>query len=70
MLHNLRVELVKQKLKPIPAIMEALGCSESTARNKLNGNTDITLPEAVKLVDAYFTDSDIALKVLFAQDSA
>lgn len=54
---NLIAELVKLG---IPAnqiakeIAKTIGSSEKTARNKLNGVTEWTVPEAMKINDKYF----------------
>ena len=34
--------------------METIGCSEKTARNKINGETDFTYPEAEKVRNSLF----------------
>lgn len=54
---NLIAELVKIG---VPArgvakeVAKALGINEKTARNKINGVTDFTLPEAIKINDLFF----------------
>jgi len=65
MLNILRGELVKKGKAPAKAIIEALGCAEKTARNKLNGETDFTVPEAIKIIDMYFKDDNIRIDQLF-----
>ena len=58
MLYRLKGALTAKKKEPVSAVMTALGCSEKTARNKLNGSSPVTLPEAIKIVDAYFRNPD------------
>lgn len=45
-------------------VQAVLGCSEKTARNKVNGSTEFTVAEAMKLRDAYFPG--LRLEYLFA----
>ena len=55
---NLVAELIK---KGVPAnqvskeIAETIGVTERTARNKINGKTGFTVPEAVKINDVWFS---------------
>lgn len=65
MLNNLKAELVRKGLDPVKAIILAIGCSEKTARNKLNGISDITVPEAVKIVYEYFDGEGLSFEYLF-----
>ena len=68
MLNNLRAELVRKGyITPSEAIVSALGCSPKTARNKLDGKTPVTVPEAVKIVEKYFSDDNFSIEYLFAQ---
>ncbi len=45
-------------------VQAVLDCSEKTARNKVNGSTEFTVAEAMKLRDAYFPG--LRLEYLFA----
>lgn len=56
-MNNLFVELLKIGIKPEQAaksISEILQCSERTVRNKLKEVTAFTVPEAVKINEAFF----------------
>ena len=44
---NLKAEMQRNGLT-VRDIMATIGCSEKTARNKINGETDFTYPEAEK----------------------
>ena len=35
-------------------IQKLLGCSEATVRNKLSGESEFTVPEALKIRNSYF----------------
>lgn len=63
---NLKAEFVRKNLSPISAISDVLNCSERTARNKLNGTTEITVNEAKKIKAEYFPI--LSLDYLFAAD--
>ena len=68
MLNNLRAELVRKGYHtPSEAITAALGCSPKTARNKLDGKSPVTVPEAVKIIETYFTGDNFTIEYLFAQ---
>ena len=69
MLNTLKGELIKKGLNPIKAIMEALECSEKTARNKLNGLTDFTVPEAVIIENKYFGEDNFRIEYLFSRSN-
>lgn len=66
---NLIAELVKIG---IPArlvakeVAKTLNVNEKTARNKINGITDFTLPEAITINETYFGGSQ-DVKYLFAK---
>lgn len=45
---NLKAEMQRNGLT-VRDIMATIGCSEKTARNKINGETDFTYPEAEKV---------------------
>ena len=66
MLSNLRAELVRKNLTPEAAVKNAIGCTDKTARRKLNGESDFTLPEAITIVKAYFPECDFRYEDLFA----
>lgn len=50
---NLKAEMQRNGLT-IRDIMTTIGCSEKTARNKINGETDFTYPEAEKVRNRLF----------------
>lgn len=57
MTNNLVAELIKLGVAPRNVAKEiamTIGSSEKTARNKLNGVTEWTVPEAMKINDKYF----------------
>lgn len=68
---NLIAEMVKTG---IPAnqvakeVARAIGSSEKTARNKLNGVTEWTVPEAIKINEVYF-DGKQSIEYLFQKAS-
>ena len=64
-LSNLRAELVRKNLVPEQAIREVLGCTDKTARAKLNGDSDFSLPEAIKIMNIYFKDDGFQYEILF-----
>lgn len=66
MLSNLRAELVRKNLVPEAAVRKAIGCTDKTARAKLSGESDFTLPEAITIVKEYFSDCDFSYEELFA----
>lgn len=45
-------------------IKNLLGCSDKTVTNKLNGKTDFTIPEALKIHEVFFPE--LRLEYLFA----
>ena len=47
-------------------VMNALCCSEKTARNKLNGVSPVTVPEAAKIINKYFPKHSV--EYLFIED--
>lgn len=66
MLNNLRAELVRKGFfTPSEAVAIALGCTQKTARNKLDGTSPVTVPEAVKIIDDYFADDGFSIEYLF-----
>lgn len=66
MLCNLKAELVRKNLVPEKAIEAVLGCSSKTAKAKLNGESDFSLPEAIRIVSCYFPNSEFDYEFLFA----
>ena len=50
---NLKAEMQRNGLT-VWDIVETIGCSEKTARNKINGETDFTYPEAEKVRNRLF----------------
>lgn len=50
---NLKAEMQRNGLT-VKDIMSTIGCSEKTARNKVNGETDFTYPEAEKVRNDLF----------------
>lgn len=70
MSNNLIVEFVKRGVQPrniAKTISEILGVSEKTARNKINGVTDWTLPEAMQINEKMF-DGALSIEYLFKQE--
>lgn len=63
MLRNLLAEIARKKIKH-KDVAEAIGVTEKTLRNKLNGTSDFTVPEARAIKDTYFPALD--LEYLFA----
>lgn len=59
---NLRAEMVK-KNKTICQLALDIGVAEKTLRNKINGDTDFTLPEAQAI--RKILQSDLTLDELF-----
>ena len=66
MLLNLKAEFTRKNLNDVKAIIDVLGCSEKTARNKLNCETEISVPEAIKIRNKYFKDDNLDFEYLFA----
>lgn len=50
---NLKAEMQRNGLT-VRDIMNTIGCSEKTARNKINGETDFTYPEAERVRNKLF----------------
>ena len=65
MLSNLRAELVRKNLTPEQAVREVLNCTDKTARAKLNGDSDFSLREAIKIMERYFKDDGFKYEELF-----
>lgn len=69
MSNNLIAELIKKGVQPrevAKTIAQTIGVSEKTARNKINGVTDWTLPEAMKINEVCF-DGAQSIEYLFAK---
>ena len=65
---NLIAELIKNGVLPkdaVKAVAEALNVSERTARNKINGASAWTLPEAMRINEVFF-GGDKSIEYLFA----
>ena len=65
MLSNLKAELVRKCLVPEKAIEAVLGCTSKTAKAKLDGKSDFSLPEAFKIVSCFFPDGNFEYEFLF-----
>lgn len=66
MLTNLYAELARKGIKsPVKAVEIVLGCTNKTARNKMEGHTAFTVPEAMQVMDAYFDGCGFDFKYLF-----
>lgn len=61
---NLKAEMQRNGLT-VKDIMSTIGCSEKTARNKINGETDFTYPEAEKVRNVLFPG--LRMEYLFCQ---
>ena len=69
-LRNLYIAFLQENIKPeqaAKAISQAIGCTERTARNKLNGVSDFTIAEAVK-INNFFFDNRYEIGYLFKRD--
>lgn len=67
MLRNLCAEMVRHNVT-IGDIRKSIGKTEKTAREKVNGKTDFTFPEAMRVRDDNFPG--MRLEYLFAKESA
>lgn len=71
MLNNLRAELVRKGFNtPSEAVAAALKCTSKTARNKLDGISPVTVPEAVKIIETYFANDNFTIEYLFLEVKA
>lgn len=68
MLNNLKAEYVRKGIAPYQGIMNAIDCSERTARNKLSGKCQITVAEAIKIKKANFSEDPFGMEYLFATE--
>ena len=62
---NLKAEMQRNGLT-VWDIVETIGCSEKTARNKITGETDFTYPEAEKVRNRLFPG--LRMEYLFYPD--
>lgn len=62
---TLRAEMVREKIT-ITQLASEIGVSEKTLRNKINGDTDFTLPEAQAI--RRILKSKLTLDELFATE--
>lgn len=58
MLNNLRAAMAVKKITSL-ALAALIGTTEKTINNKLNGITDFTLPEALKIKNNLFPEYDL-----------
>jgi predicted transcriptional regulator len=68
MTNNLIAELVRKGIAPrvvAKEIAKTIGASEKTARNKINGVTEWTVPEAMKINGMFFNGAQ-SIEYLFA----
>ena len=69
---NLYIAFLQENIKPeqvAKAISQVLNCSERTARNKLNGISDFSISEAVK-INYYFFNNRYELGDLFRRENS
>ena len=69
MTNNLVAELIRSGVAPknvVREVAQTIRVTERTARNKINGETDFTVPEAVRINEAFFAGGQ-NLEYLFAQ---
>lgn len=64
---NLKAEMQRNGLT-VKDIMNVIGCSEKTARNKINGETDFTYPEAERVRNRLFPQIKDGIPFLSAPD--
>lgn len=62
-MNNLKAEMTRYGVT-VYDVQQVLGCSEKTVRNKINGDTEFTISEALKLKRNLFPSLD--LDYLFA----
>lgn len=65
MMRNLEAEIARRGIKKA-SICGYLGISEKSFRNKSQGKTDFTFPEACQIRDKFF--ADCTLEYLFTRD--
>lgn len=64
-MNNLAAEMARYGIT-LNDVQNVLGCTDKTARNKVNGTTDFYVHEAMKLRDAYFPN--MRIEYLFAKE--
>lgn len=67
MLNNLKAELTRKGLNPVAEIVTTINCTEKTARNKLQGITPFTVPEAIQVREKYFKSENFKFEYLFEE---
>lgn len=65
MLSNLKMAINAKNISTL-AVAQVIGTTEKTAYNKLQGNSDFTMPEAMTIKRELFPEYD--LMYLFAED--
>lgn len=68
MLNNLKSEYTRKGIEPYKGIMNALDCSEKTAKKKLNGQKEITLLEALTIMRTDFNNDGLSIEYLFREE--
>ena len=63
----LRGEMIKAKIT-ITALADQIGVTEKTLRNKINGDTDFTWPEALAI--RKIVNPKLSIEKLFTEDDA
>ena len=58
MLANLRAELDRKRITNV-ALARLIGCTERTVVNKVNGDTEFTLGEALKISENLFPEFEL-----------
>ena len=66
MLLNLKAEFVRKGLDPVTSVSSTLNCTDKTARNKLDGKTDFSVPEAISIVNRFFEKDRFEIAYLFS----
>jgi len=65
MLLNLKAEYARKGKDPYKSVKNALSCAEKTARNKINGITEMTVSEALCIIDTDFKENGFSVEYLF-----
>ena len=65
-MNNLKAEMARYGVSERD-IQNLLECSINTVRNKLNGSTDFSFPESIKIRDHFFVG--YSLEYLFADET-
>lgn len=69
MLKNLRDAMAIKNITTV-AVAKLIGTTEKTINNKLNGNTDFTLPEALTIKNNLFPEYDLCYLFAVAERTA